>query len=108
MILVGGLGLGFTLRAALNMLPHNALVFVAEIVPAIVQWNNTLLGGLAGHPCFCVFFTGRFARRSDRTPRIRGRERSGPAGLPPGCTGTTALPGFSDRTLKNWSGGGYG
>ena len=36
--LIGGLGMGFTLRAALNDLPANARVVVAELVPAVVAW----------------------------------------------------------------------
>jgi len=36
--LVGGLGMGFTLRAALSALPADASVTVAELVPAVVQW----------------------------------------------------------------------
>ena len=38
--LVGGLGFGFTLRAALELLPPDARVLVAEIVPEIVAWNR--------------------------------------------------------------------
>ncbi|SCZ62771.1 spermidine synthase [Thiohalomonas denitrificans] len=49
-VLVGGLGMGFTLAAALKQLPPGAEVTVAELVPAVVQWNRELLGGLAGHP----------------------------------------------------------
>lgn len=49
-ILVGGLGLGYTLRAALNALTKSARVDVAEIVPAVVRWNRTILGQLARHP----------------------------------------------------------
>lgn len=37
-ILIGGLGMGFTLRAALAVLPSNALVTVGELVPAVVAW----------------------------------------------------------------------
>ena len=37
-ILIGGLGMGFTLRAALNGLGPNARVTVAEILPAVVAW----------------------------------------------------------------------
>jgi spermidine synthase len=48
--LVGGLGMGFTLRAALDLLPPDASVIVAELVPAIVDWNRGPLGPLAGHP----------------------------------------------------------
>jgi spermidine synthase len=38
-VLIGGLGLGFTLRAALRLLPADARVDVAELVPAVVEWN---------------------------------------------------------------------
>ena len=37
-ILIGGLGMGFTLRAALAVLPTDAQVTVAELVPAVVAW----------------------------------------------------------------------
>ncbi|TCQ10064.1 spermine/spermidine synthase [Rhizobium sp. PP-F2F-G36] len=36
--LIGGLGMGFTLRAALAILPGHAKVVVAELVPAVVRW----------------------------------------------------------------------
>ncbi len=49
-VLIGGLGLGFTLAAALRHLGANAEVVVAELVPAVVQWNRTVLGHHAGHP----------------------------------------------------------
>jgi spermidine synthase len=49
-VLIGGLGMGFTLRAALDLLPADATVVVAEIVPAVVEWNRGPLGPLAGHP----------------------------------------------------------
>ena len=37
-LLIGGLGMGFTLRAALDRLPAEARVDVAELVPGIVDW----------------------------------------------------------------------
>jgi len=49
-VLVGGLGMGFTLRATLDVLPPDATVVVAELVPAVVDWNHGPLGPLAGHP----------------------------------------------------------
>ena len=45
-VLIGGLGMGFTLRAALNALPDNANVIVAELVPAVVAWAK---GPMAAH-----------------------------------------------------------
>ncbi len=49
-VLVGGLGMGFSLRAALDALPPDARVIVAELVPAVVEWNRGVLGPLANHP----------------------------------------------------------
>jgi spermidine synthase len=39
-VLIGGLGLGFTLRAALGALSSNATVFVVELMPAVIRWNQ--------------------------------------------------------------------
>src|SRR3954447_25206108 len=49
-VLVGGLGMGFTLRATLDLLPPASTVVVAELVPAVVEWNRGPLGPLADHP----------------------------------------------------------
>jgi len=49
-ILIGGLGMGFTLRAALDALPASAQVVVAELIPAVVTWNQGVLAALAGSP----------------------------------------------------------
>jgi spermidine synthase len=49
-VLIGGLGMGFTLRATLDLLPADATVIVAELVHAVVEWNRGELGHLAGHP----------------------------------------------------------
>ena len=48
--LIGGLGMGFTLRTALDLLPPGATVVVAELIPALVDWNRGALGALARHP----------------------------------------------------------
>jgi spermidine synthase len=39
-VLIGGLGLGFTLRAALRELRADAEVVVAELVPEVITWNS--------------------------------------------------------------------
>ncbi len=49
-VLVGGLGFGFTLAAALARLRADARVVVAELVPAVVEWNRDRVGAHAGHP----------------------------------------------------------
>lgn len=49
-ILIGGLGMGYTLAAALNKLGTESQAVVAELVPAVVAWNRGPLASLAGHP----------------------------------------------------------
>lgn len=49
-VLVGGLGMGFTLAAALAALGEDAEVVVAELVPGVVEWNHGPLGAAAGYP----------------------------------------------------------
>ena len=49
-VLIGGLGMGYTLSAALRLLDSDADVFLAELVPSVVQWNKGVLGPLADHP----------------------------------------------------------
>ncbi len=49
-VLVGGLGMGFTLAAALRHLDGDAQVVVAELLPAVVAWNRGVLGDRAGRP----------------------------------------------------------
>lgn len=49
-ILIGGLGMGYTLAAALTRLGAESRVVVAELVPAVVAWNRGPLAPLAGHP----------------------------------------------------------
>ncbi len=49
-VLVGGLGMGFTLAAALRHLGPRAHVVVAELISAVVEWNRGPLAHLAGRP----------------------------------------------------------
>ena len=49
-VLVGGLGMGYTLRQALDLLSAQATVVVAELLPEIVRWNQDYLGELTNHP----------------------------------------------------------
>ena len=46
LVLVGGLGMGYTLRAVLDSLPHTARVVVAELNPAVVGWCRGPLAAL--------------------------------------------------------------
>jgi spermidine synthase len=74
-VLIGGLGLGFTLRAALDTLPPRAQVVVAELNPAVERWCRgplaALTGSAVGDPRVEV-------RVGDVTESIR-RAASGPA-----------------------------
>ena len=49
-VLIGGLGMGYTLAAALTRLGAGSRVVVAELVPAVVAWNRGPLAALAGRP----------------------------------------------------------
>lgn len=49
-VLIGGLGMGFTLAAALRQLPPSAQVLVAELMPAVLEWNRGPLSHLAQEP----------------------------------------------------------
>ena len=49
-ILISGLGMGYTLRAALDALPSGCQVTVAELNPVVVEWCRGDLGELTQHP----------------------------------------------------------
>ncbi len=49
-VLIGGLGMGFSLITALDNLNPDAEVVIAELVPGVVKWNRDVFGHLAGHP----------------------------------------------------------
>jgi spermidine synthase len=48
-LLIGGLGMGFTLRAALAALGPDAAITVAELVPGVVAWARGPLAEVSGH-----------------------------------------------------------
>lgn len=47
-VLIGGLGMGYTLRQALDILGADASVVVSELLTDVVNWNREHLGGLNG------------------------------------------------------------
>ena len=49
-VLIGGLGMGFTLAAALREVGSNAQVTVVELIPEVVEWNRGPLGECSGRP----------------------------------------------------------
>ncbi len=77
-VLVGGLGMGFTLRAALDTLPPSAQVVVAELNPAVLEWCKgplaTLTENAVGDPRVTVEI-GDVARRIRTTAENGGEPR---------------------------------
>jgi len=49
-VLIGGLGMGYTLRQTLDMLGQDAKVVVSELLAPVVDWNRDFLGELNGQP----------------------------------------------------------
>ena len=49
-VLIGGLGMGYTLRSVLDALPPDGVAVVGELMPKVVEWNRGILGPLAGNP----------------------------------------------------------
>jgi hypothetical protein len=71
-VLIGGLGLGFTLRRVLDVAPGDTRVQVAELMPEVVSWNREYLRDVNG-PARAS--SGRGAGR--RRPRRPDRRRAG-------------------------------
>jgi len=49
-VLIGGLGMGYTLSAALRSLQDDADVLLVELIPGVVEWNQGVLGTLVEYP----------------------------------------------------------
>ncbi|HIF73099.1 MAG TPA: hypothetical protein EYQ61_11170 [Dehalococcoidia bacterium] len=49
-LMIGGLGLGYTLRSALDLLPKDGKVVQVELVPEVIDWNKGPLAPFADHP----------------------------------------------------------
>ncbi|MDG0866939.1 hypothetical protein [Candidatus Lucifugimonas marina] len=49
-VMIGGLGLGYTLRSTLNLIPKDATAVQVELVPEVIEWNRGPLGPFADHP----------------------------------------------------------
>jgi spermidine synthase len=71
-ILIGGLGMGFTLRAALRVISAEAQVVVAELVPAVVAWNHGWLAAVSDRSLADV----RVSIREEDVASLIGAERS--------------------------------
>jgi spermidine synthase len=56
-VLIGGLGMGFTLAAACAQLDADAQITVCELSEAVVRWNRGVVGALAGNPLSAWWWT---------------------------------------------------
>lgn len=49
-VVIGGLGMGFTLAAVLRLVGNKGKVIVAELVPEVIKWNQGPMGERSGNP----------------------------------------------------------
>jgi spermidine synthase len=100
-VLVGGLGMGFTLAAVLRAVAAAAQVVVAEVVPAIVEWNQGPAGAASGHPLKDAR-TAVFA--GDVADAFRDQQQTWDAILLDVDNGPTGLTLSSNNWLYCWEG----
>jgi spermidine synthase len=100
-LLIGGLGMGFTLRAALTVLGSKAQIVVAELVPAVVAWARgpmaEIFGGSLGDPRVNI-------RESDVTDIIRSHRSAFDAILLDVDNGPEGLTRKANDALYNSAG----
>ena len=108
-VLVGGLGMGFTLRATLDLLPAAATVVVAELVAGVVEWNRGPLGHLANHPLqdrrvqvevTPVDQLMQSHQVAVRRGAARRRQRAHPRSRPKPTAGSTPIRGWPRRSAR--------
>ena len=103
-VLIGGLGMGFTLAAALKHSGPKAEIVVAELVPEVVKWNEGAMGERSGYP---VKDPRAVVRTVDVLELVRKPERGFDAILldtdngPEGLTQATNNRLYSHRGLRS-------
>lgn len=100
-VLIGGLGMGFTLAAALGRLGPEAEVVVAELVPGVIAWNRGPIGPVAGHP---VDDPRASVVAGDVADQIRGEPARWDAILLDVDNGPTGLTRPTNDWLYGWQG----
>jgi spermidine synthase len=100
-VLVGGLGMGFTARAALDTLAADAEVLVVESVAAVVRWNREVIGHLAREPLADPRLS---IVEADVVDAIAGAARRYDAILLDVDNGPTAFTTFTNRWLYSADG----
>ncbi|TPW17886.1 MAG: hypothetical protein FD129_197 [bacterium] len=94
-VLIGGLGMGFTLAAALRRLGPTAQVVVADLSPAVIRWNREHLASLANRPLEDRRVT---SMEGDVAGQIRGQKNTWDAILLDVDNGPSGLT----RNANNW------
>lgn len=111
-MLIGGLGMGFTLRAALAILPAEAKVTVAELVPAVVAWARGPMAEVFGT---CLSDPRVTIREADVGALLNGEKLydailldvdNGPEGLTRDANDKLYTVSGLRRTLRALRGGG--
>jgi spermidine synthase len=99
-ILIGGLGMGFTLGAAIAALPPGATIVVAELVPKVVSWANGPLSHLFGSDLADPRVTVELTDVHDVIDAARGRFDAILLDVDNGPDGLIQLA--NDRLYCNW------
>ncbi len=100
-LLIGGLGMGYTLAAALKHGRSKVSVEVAELLPAVVSWNQGPIGHLAGNPLNDSRVT---LTTSDVTRVVKSKQQAYEAILLDIDNGPAALTTSSNRWLYSLNG----
>lgn len=100
-VLIGGLGLGYTARQALDTVGRDAKVTVCELVPEVIDWNRQFLGPLAGHP---LRDKRTHAHRGDIVEFLKTTTEKFDAILLDIDNGPQAMTDSGNSRLYNWKG----
>ncbi len=100
-ILVGGLGMGYTLATVIKLSEPDARITVSELIPAVVRWNRDYLGHLAGMP---LDDPRVFVKEEDVAESIRGKKSTWDAILLDVDNGPEGLARKANDSLYSKSG----
>ncbi len=100
-LLIGGLGMGFTLRAALAVVPPGAILTVAELVPEVIAWARAEMAPVFGA---CLDAPGVRIHEGDVGGLIRGQAAQYDAILLDVDNGPTGLSRKSNDSLYDEAG----
>lgn len=100
-ILIGGLGMGFTVAAAIANSSPDSHIVVAELVGEVIEWNRGPLGAVAGNPLDDPRVE---VRHADVAAVLRGSARAFDAILLDVDNGPSALTAEKNHQLYGYNG----